>query len=182
MTKPLKHLTRILIAAGAMALLAAACGDSTSTTNVGAAPGTGAASSTTAPAATSPSTTSTIPEPPLGAGPYPIADITIAVHPDGIDSTPSATYRLSCLGDTATVTGDTTGSAASMCMALTRTEVRSLLIQGPPTDVMCTEIYGGPEVATFTGTLDGEQVNTSIDRANGCGINDWDVTLADLLG
>ncbi len=154
MKRPLKQLTKILITAGAMALLASACGDSTSTTNVGAAP---------------------------GAGPYPIADITIAVHPDGIDSTPTATYRLNCLGDTATVTGDTTGSAASMCMALTRTDVRSLLIQGPPTDRICTEIYGGPEVATFTGTLDGEQVNTSIDRANGCGINDWDTTLAALL-
>jgi len=177
MKRPLRHLTKLLVAAGAIALLAAACGDSTSETSVGAGPGTGG---TAAPPTTTPATS--IPEPPLGAGPYPIADITVTVYPDGTASTPTTTYRLSCLGDTATITGDTTGSAASICTDLTQSEVRNLLVEGPPIDRICTEIYGGPEVATFAGTLDGQQVDATVDRSNGCGINDWDATLASMLG
>lgn len=46
---------------------------------------------------------------------------------------------------------------------------------------MCTEIYGGPDTATITGAVDGEQVDAQVDRANGCGISDWDA-LEPLLG
>ena len=46
---------------------------------------------------------------------------------------------------------------------------------------MCTEIYGGPDVATITGDIDGAPVDTTVDRANGCGIDDWDTVLAGLL-
>jgi hypothetical protein len=34
----------------------------------------------------------------------------------------------------------------------------------------CTQQYGGPEKARVTGTLDGEPVDVTIDRADGCGI------------
>ena len=47
------------------------------------------------------------------------------------------------------------------------------LIDGPATDVACTEIYGGSEVATVTGTIDGATVDTDFHRNNGCGIFDW---------
>lgn len=43
-----------------------------------------------------------------------------------------------------------------------------------PPDVMCTEIYGGPQTATVTGTLRGEPVDASFDRTNGCEIARWD--------
>ena len=46
---------------------------------------------------------------------------------------------------------------------------------------MCTEQYGGPETATITGTVEGEQVQAQVDRANGCGISTWD-SLQPLLG
>ena len=38
----------------------------------------------------------------------------------------------------------------------------------------CTEIYGGPEKAHMTGTLDGEPVDVTIRRSDGCGIADYD--------
>ncbi|HWS58264.1 MAG TPA: SSI family serine proteinase inhibitor, partial [Actinotalea sp.] len=50
-----------------------------------------------------------------------------------------------------------------------------------PPDVACTEIYGGPQTATVVGTVDGEQVDASLSRVNGCEIARWDA-LAPLLG
>jgi hypothetical protein len=41
--------------------------------------------------------------------------------------------------------------------------------QVPPTTA-CTEIFGGPEVATIEGDLDGEEVQATLTRANGCEI------------
>jgi len=117
----------------------------------------------------------------LGAGPYPISDLVIEVQPDGT-ATGTVSYRLACLGDTATLTGDAApGPADSMCLALNDDPVRTRLLVGAPTDQLCTEIYGGPQLATITGTLDGEPVATSVDRANGCGIDDWDRLLSVFL-
>lgn len=117
-------------------------------------------------------------EGPLGAGPYPIADISIDV--DMGDGT-TFSYRLACLGDTATFTGDVTLPADQACLALNDLEVRSRLLGDDHLDRVCTEQYGGPQTATVAGTLDDEPVDTSIDRANGCGIDDWDRLFASLL-
>lgn len=38
----------------------------------------------------------------------------------------------------------------------------------------CTEIYGGPQTATVTGTYQGSPVNASFARTNGCEIARWD--------
>ncbi len=43
-----------------------------------------------------------------------------------------------------------------------------------PRDQACTEIYGGPQTATVTGTFRGQPVNASFSRINGCEINRWD--------
>lgn len=43
-----------------------------------------------------------------------------------------------------------------------------------PPDTRCTEIYGGPQTATVTGTYLGEQVEAEFDRTNGCQISRWD--------
>jgi hypothetical protein len=42
-------------------------------------------------------------------------------------------------------------------------------------DVACTEIYGGPQVATLVGS---PEVNASFSRANGCEIARWDALRA----
>ena len=39
-----------------------------------------------------------------------------------------------------------------------------------PANQACTEIYGGPDVVTITGTLEGEDIDTELTRGNGCEI------------
>lgn len=120
-----------------------------------------------------------LPDEPLGAGPYPIADLTITYdHPD----TGTVKYQVVCLGDTATLLGDVDGVRdQSACMALANDAAQARLINGVPTDQVCTEIYGGPETAKITGTLDGNTIDTDAHRNNGCGIDDWDNVLTGLL-
>lgn len=44
----------------------------------------------------------------------------------------------------------------------------------PDPDLMCTEQYGGPQTARVTGTWDGQPVEASFDRVDGCAISRWD--------
>jgi hypothetical protein len=39
----------------------------------------------------------------------------------------------------------------------------------------------GPDVATVTGNIGEQPVSTTVDRADGCGINEWDQILGDVL-
>jgi Subtilisin inhibitor-like len=41
-------------------------------------------------------------------------------------------------------------------------------------DIVCTEIYGGPETATVSGTVRGRPVEAQFSRSNGCEIGRWD--------
>jgi len=47
-----------------------------------------------------------------------------------------------------------------------------------PADMMCTQIYGGPETATITGTWHGEPVSASYKRNDGCEIARWNALAA----
>jgi hypothetical protein len=44
----------------------------------------------------------------------------------------------------------------------------------PPADTPCTEIYGGPDVVTIEGTLEGEEIEAELTRENGCEIERFD--------
>jgi hypothetical protein len=44
-------------------------------------------------------------------------------------------------------------------------------------DLACTEIYGGPQTAAVTGTLEGQQVDAAFSRQDGCEIARWDTAL-----
>ena len=116
---------------------------------------------------------------PVSTGPYAVANLRIVYeHPD----VGTITYQVSCEGDTATIVGDIGGiDAAEACTALKDPAVRQRLVDGPPADQACTEIYGGPETAVISGSVEGEQVETMVDRANGCGIDDWDNLLSTML-
>jgi hypothetical protein len=57
------------------------------------------------------------------------------------------------------------------CRELERLGVRTLL--PVPRNVACTEIYGGPMVATVKGTIDGRRVWVKLRRDNGCEIDRW---------
>jgi len=43
-----------------------------------------------------------------------------------------------------------------------------------PIDAVCTEIYGGPQVARVVGVVQGKRVWASFSRTNGCQISRWD--------
>lgn len=119
-------------------------------------------------------------EPPLGSGPYAVATLTIEVeHPDH----DTISYELACFGDTATlVPEDTPGvDPVRACTALARTDVEDFLVDGPPSDQACTQQYGGPDTARITGRVNDRPVDIEIDRVDGCGIDSWDVLLADVL-
>jgi len=68
--------------------------------------------------------------------------------------------------------------AETACRAVV--ENRSLLLNGPPDNVVCTEIYGGPERATISGTVEGKHVHLAASREDGCAIATWDA-LKELL-
>ncbi|MEQ8833101.1 MAG: hypothetical protein RIB67_01500 [Miltoncostaeaceae bacterium] len=53
------------------------------------------------------------------------------------------------------------------------------VIDVDPAEV-CTEIYGGPEVMTITGTLDGAPVEARVTRINGCEISRYETMLTAL--
>ena len=190
----MRRFTLILSLILGFALLATACGSDDDTTEVGGelpvadgggadATGDDTADAGDDPVLEDPADDDALDEPatdlPLGGGPYPIADVTFRVD---LGDGNTSEYRLACLGDTATFTGDA-GSldAAAACLALNDDEVRDRLLTDQHLDRVCTEIYGGPEIAEINGTLDDQPLSATIDRANGCGIDDWGRLLAAVL-
>lgn len=68
------------------------------------------------------------------------------------------------------------------CDAVAAAKGRLLTLSDPDREPeLCTEIYGGPDKAAITGTVDGDPVDVEVARNNGCGISDWD-SLEPLLG
>jgi hypothetical protein len=114
-----------------------------------------------------------------GGGPLVTVEITIT-HPDAAD----VTYIVVCLGDTATVTENVGIDDFIACNQLGQDDVRARLLNGPPSDQVCTEQYGGPDVAHIVGSydgVDGPAVDTMINRTNGCGIDEWERLLSEVL-
>ena len=105
---------------------------------------------------------------PGSASPTPSAawgELTIVVR----DATEQeSTWTLTC--DPA---GGTHPDPAAACAALTVHAAAAL----PPVakDAMCTQIYGGPETASITGTWQGQPVRSTFSRTNGCEIARWNM-------
>lgn len=112
-----------------------------------------------------------------GGDGYPEAELDITIeHPD----IETVSYTVSCGGDDAAVEGAGLDPDEA-CEVLADPAAVERLVEGPPQNQICTEIYGGPDVATISGTIDGQAVDTTVDRTNGCGISEWDDLLAGLL-
>ncbi len=109
---------------------------------------------------------------PLGGGTGAIGTVEITVtHPD----IEPIVYTVGCMGDTFPVTPAVDGvNGQQACDLLADAAVRSRLIDGIPADQMCTEIYGGPDEAHIVGQIDGEDVDATITRVNGCEIDAWE--------
>jgi len=100
------------------------------------------------------------------------ADLTIVVDATGEGAT--QTFTLTCSPD-----GGDHPDPAAACAALARAGVEAFA--PTPRGVACTEQWGGPQVATVQGTVDGEQISARFDRTNGCQISRWD-RLAPVFG
>jgi hypothetical protein len=91
-------------------------------------------------------------------------DLTI-VFDDGAGKT--KTWKLTC-----DPPGGTHPNPTAACAALAAKGKTAL----PPVakDMMCTQIFGGPQTAKITGSWQGEPVTASFSRANGCEISRWE--------
>lgn len=117
------------------------------------------------------------PEPP-NEGPFPVAVVAVLVEHPQADT---VAYSIVCSGDTASVEGSDLINAEEACLKLGDPAVQVRLFDGPPAGQVCTEIYGGPDVATLIGTIDNFEFSAEITRTNGCGIAEWDRLLAGVL-
>jgi hypothetical protein len=86
-------------------------------------------------------------------------ELTVTLDPDGPGGEPEATETVAC-------EREDEGTACA------RLEVADLAPLDPATP--CTEIYGGPDVVTVEGTVDGNEVSAAFNRANGCEIERFD--------
>ncbi len=99
-----------------------------------------------------------------GQPPSARTELTIVVR-ESAGATPK-TWTLTC--DPA---GGTHPDPAGACAALAAVKAPFAPL---PSDLACTQIYGGPQTATVTGTYRGKPVNTTFSRTDGCQIARWD--------
>ena len=77
---------------------------------------------------------------------------------------------------TMTLTCDPVGgdhpNAKAACAKLA--EAGAQIFEPVPASTACTMIFGGPQTATMSGTYEGEEVDATFSRENGCEIDRWD--------
>jgi hypothetical protein len=93
-------------------------------------------------------------------------------HDDGAGN--QATASLTCRGSVERAGGFLTrrGPARELCAKVR--SITELLTTQPDKRRACTQIYGGPQTARVTGTIDGVKVDRRFTRTNGCEIADFD--------
>jgi hypothetical protein len=91
--------------------------------------------------------------------------LTIVVTPD--EGAKTSTYDLTC--DPA---GGDHPQPQQACEAIAAAGAD--IFDEPPADQTCTQQYGGPQVATITGTYGGKDVDATFSRTDGCQIDRWD--------
>ena len=81
---------------------------------------------------------------------------------------------IQCDGSSSTGTGVYELTAADLCLQLAgQSALLETLSNEDPDDLLCTEIYGGPQHASINGTIEGVPVDIDVDRKDGCGIDTW---------
>ena len=93
-----------------------------------------------------------------------VAALTITVWPQGLDG-PSQRWTLRC-----DPIGGTHPARAASCRKLSSLPNPFRPVPG---DAVCTEIYGGPDVARVTGTFRGRRIWAQFRLRNGCEISRW---------
>nr|WP_185030007.1 SSI family serine proteinase inhibitor [Actinomadura coerulea] len=90
---------------------------------------------------------------------------TLTVRVKASKEAPAKTWRLTC-----DPPGGDHPEAVGACAALTKVKDPFAPV---PKDQVCTQIYGGPEIATVEGTWRGKQIDTTFTRDDGCQLNRW---------
>ena len=94
-----------------------------------------------------------------------ITSLTVVFFPQGLDG-PTERWTLRC-----GPAGGTHGAPAAACRRL---DAQARPFRPVPKDAVCTEIYGGPQVARIVGTYKGRRIWVQVQRRNGCEISRWD--------
>ncbi len=100
-------------------------------------------------------------------------DLTVSVDATGAGAV--TRHTLTCVP-----TGGDHPDAEAACAAIAAAG-GAAAFDPPPTGTVCTEQWGGPQVATVDGTVGGSVVHARFDRHDGCAISRWD-RLAALFG
>jgi len=96
-----------------------------------------------------------------------LAELTVT-YDDGAGST--QTYDLTCTGAQASGTAPDPAAACSAVAAAGGVDAFAV----PSGDVQCTQVFGGPQTAVVSGTVEDEPVSADLARADGCEISRWD--------
>ncbi|MGO4192066.1 SSI family serine proteinase inhibitor [Arthrobacter sp. YAF17] len=177
MRKQVRHAALVLMVAAGLA----ACSP-----GGGPAPTASAPTGTASPTATgtpSPDTETKTPAPSPSAAPVTSgpgqgnAELAIMVKPSET-GTPE-NYTLVCVDGVPSAESQHPDAAAA-CLAL-KTNAAILSPAPRPTDQACTMQYGGPQVATVTGVVDGQPVEVNFSLRDGCEIATWNAA-KDVLG
>jgi hypothetical protein len=84
---------------------------------------------------------------------------------DSADAKPTSTFTLHC------PRGGTLARPGAACTRLARGG--PTLFAPVPKNVVCTEIYGGPQKARVVGTAGGRRIWATFTRENGCQVDRW---------
>src|SRR5215210_5399924 len=96
--------------------------------------------------------------------PAPTTQLTVRVDPDGDGPEQAKQARVSC--------DQGSRERGSPCAAAAK--LRPADFEPTPDDVACTELFGGPQTATISGTLEREPVEGRFSRQDGCEIARWE--------
>jgi hypothetical protein len=106
------------------------------------------------------------PEPPAQSG----TELTITVWHEGREAGSARLWTLRC-----DPPGGTHPAPEAACRALAASPEA---LDPVPPDVVCAQVYGGPQVARVTGVYRGRRIAASFDRTNSCEIGRWNALVA----
>lgn len=85
-----------------------------------------------------------------------------------------ATGTLTCRPGEKRATGALAKRAPAARLCADAAALGPFLLAKSPGKRVCTQLYGGPQTARITGTIDGRRVNRTFRRTNGCEVEDYE--------
>lgn len=108
------------------------------------------------------------------AGTTATTSLTVTYWEDGSRPAVSVAWRLRCNPARRTIPANYQGFFPRPAVACRKLALGGLRLFTPlPKDIVCTEIYGGPQVARVVGLVHGKRVWATFRRTNGCNISRW---------